>query len=68
MAIVGGVAGLSGVVLAYDWVMGRRRERRSRSVDPVRVLEIRFAEGEIDEDEFNRRVHRLRMGPPLELD
>lgn len=30
-------------------------------------LATRFAHGEIDEAEFNRRTHALTYGPPLEL-
>ena len=30
-----------------------------RGMDPVRILERRFASGEIDEDEFRRRRHAL---------
>ncbi len=34
---------------------------------PEQLLAERFAKGEIDEEEYTRRLSVLRMGPPLEL-
>lgn len=61
--------GVAGVGIA--WLNDRRiaaNARRMPPADPRRILEARFASGEIGEDEFNRASHRLLMGPPLELD
>lgn len=61
--------GLSVIFLA--WVNDRRRvakRKRLPAKDPKAVLELRFAQGKIDEQEFNRRMHRLIYGPPIELD
>jgi uncharacterized membrane protein len=69
--IVGIVGGLGLVGVATAWLNDRRQaaiERRSPPLDPKEILERRFALGEIDETEFNRRMHRLTYGPPLELD
>ncbi len=61
--------GVAGVGIA--WLNDRRLAAAARRLppkDPRRVLEERFAAGDISEEEFNRRMHRLLMGPPLELD
>jgi uncharacterized membrane protein len=68
VGLVGGL-GVAGVAIA--WLNDRRQaalERRNPPLDPKEILEHRFARGEIDEAEFNRRMHRLTYGPPLELD
>lgn len=41
--------------------------KSSRPVDPKAVLAERFAKGEIDEDEYMRRLSVLTYGPPLPL-
>ncbi|HVV37907.1 MAG TPA: hypothetical protein VHC63_14960 [Acidimicrobiales bacterium] len=69
--VVGLVGGLGFAGVAIAWLNDRRHaalERRSPPLDPKAILERRFALGEIDEHEFNRRMHRLTYGPPLELD
>ena len=35
--------------------------------DPRRILDTRFAKGEIDEAEYTRRLTVLQLGPPLDL-
>jgi uncharacterized membrane protein len=68
VGLVGGL-GIAGVVTA--WLNDRRHaaiDRRNPPLEPKEILERRFALGEIDEAEFNRRMHRLTYGPPLELD
>jgi putative membrane protein len=42
--------------------------RRLADVDPEDILANRFARGDIDEDEYARRLSILRYGPPLEID
>jgi len=41
--------------------------KATRPVDPKAILEERFARGEIDEDEYIRRMSVLTYGPPLPL-
>ena len=43
------------------------RKERELAIDPVQLLATRFANGEIDEAEYARRLSVLRLGPPLEL-
>jgi uncharacterized membrane protein len=69
--VVGMVGGLGIAGVAIAWMNDRRVSalaRRHPPLDPTEILEQRFAHGEIDEAEFNRRMHRLTYGPPLELD
>ena len=35
--------------------------------DPKAILDERFAQGEIDEHEYSRRLSILQLGPPLML-
>jgi uncharacterized membrane protein len=61
--------GASGVAIA--WLNDRRHaaiDRRRPRLSPREILEARFAAGDIDEVEFNRRMNRLLIGPTLELD
>ena len=64
--VVGG--GGAGVGLA--WLNDRRHAANARlpKADPKEILATRFAAGEIDEAEFNRRMHALTYGPPLQLE
>jgi len=65
------VAGTGSAGVALAWLNDRRlaaSARRSPRLDPKAILETRFAKGEIEEDEYNRRMRRLTYGPPLELD
>ncbi len=71
MAIIVLVLGCGGAGVAIAWLNDRREAARARRLpppDPKRVLESRFAKGEIDEAEYARRMHVLMYGPPLELD
>ncbi|MGI8807472.1 MAG: hypothetical protein ACR2KK_06465 [Acidimicrobiales bacterium] len=71
VALVTLVAGCGGAGVALAWLNDRRlvaNARRQPVLDPKAVLELRFAKGEIDEGEYNLRMHRLTYGPPLELD
>ena len=43
------------------------RKKRELPANPEQVLATRFANGEIDEAEYARRLSVLRLGPPLEL-
>lgn len=70
IAIVILVAGGGGAGIALAWLNDRRHAAKARRLpqqDPKRVLEARFAAGEIDETEFTRRMNALLYGPPLEL-
>jgi uncharacterized membrane protein len=61
--------GAAGVAIA--WLNDRRHaaiDRRHPKLNPREILEARFAAGDIDEAEFNRRMTRLMIGPTLELD
>ncbi|HEX2700076.1 MAG TPA: SHOCT domain-containing protein [Acidimicrobiales bacterium] len=65
------VAGVGGAGVALAWLNDRRlaaSKRRRPKLDPKAILETRFAKGEIDEEEYNRRMRRLLYGPPLELE
>ncbi|HUF58169.1 MAG TPA: SHOCT domain-containing protein [Actinomycetota bacterium] len=53
MAVLSAV--IVGAWVAFG-VWAVRRISESRRVDPQRILEERFARGEIDADEFNRRA------------
>ncbi len=35
--------------------------------DPRRILDARFAKGEIDEAEYGRRLSVLQVGPPMDI-
>lgn len=48
-----------------DRVMDRVLPERIE--DPEKLLQRRYAKGEIDEAEYSRRLSVLRLGPPLEL-
>ncbi|HUS62320.1 MAG TPA: hypothetical protein VMY34_08990 [Acidimicrobiales bacterium] len=70
IAVVILVAGVGGFGVGLAWLNDRRLEqitRRTPTVDPKRLLESRLAAGELDEAEFNSRMHALLYGPPLEL-
>ncbi|HUR50458.1 MAG TPA: SHOCT domain-containing protein [Acidimicrobiales bacterium] len=58
---LGGLFTLMCMALWYE-----RREALPKA-DPERVLADRFAKGEIDEQEYARRLGILRYGPPIEL-
>jgi uncharacterized membrane protein len=61
--------GASGVGIA--WLNDKRQAalmRQQPTLTPREILEHRFARGEIDEAEFNRRLNRLLIGPTLEID
>jgi hypothetical protein len=70
-ALVVAVAGCGAAGVALAWLNDRRLEairRRTPPLDAKTILETRFAKGEINEDEYNRRMHRLLYGPPIELE
>jgi uncharacterized membrane protein len=59
------------VGVGIAWVNDRRVAaitRRNPPDDPKRILEARFAKGELDEVEYARKMHLLMYGPPLELE
>jgi uncharacterized membrane protein len=71
VAVVGLVFGLGAAGVGISWLNDRRVAaiaRRYPKASPREILEARFAKGEIDEAEFNRRMSRLMLGPTLELD
>jgi len=49
------------IVLAIKFVTGSSNDSASSSIDesPMSILKKRYARGEIDEDEFNRRAKEL---------
>lgn len=69
IAIVILVLGAGGAGVGLAWLNDRRHAANARlpRADPKEILATRFAHGEIDEAEFNRRMHALTYGPPLEL-
>ena len=69
-ALVVAVAGCGGVGVVIAWLNDKREISRARLTpiaEPKRILETRFAKGEIDADDFQRRMHALTYGPPLDL-
>ena len=71
VVVTGLVFGCGAAGVAIAWLNDRREHaisKRSPKLDPKQILEARFAAGEIDEVEFNRRMSRLVLGPTLELD
>ncbi len=70
IAVLSLVGGLGAVAVGLVWALEKvdQASRKRPRLSPREVLEMRFATGEIDETEFNRRMHRLTYGPPLELD
>jgi uncharacterized membrane protein len=71
VVVTGLVFGCGAAGVAIAWLNDRREaaigKRRGR-LSPREILEARFAAGDIDEAEFNRRMSRLMLGPTLELD
>ena len=49
-------------------LIGLKKRAQELAVDPEKVLAARFASGEIDEQDYARRLSILRLGPPLELE
>lgn len=71
---MGNFAAVMGVILLFILLLvagleliDRRGKRDLRAADPEKLLATRFAKGEIDENEYARRLAILRYGPPLEL-
>ncbi|MDP1794974.1 MAG: SHOCT domain-containing protein [Acidimicrobiales bacterium] len=65
------VFGLGATGVGIAWLNDKRLGALGKpgpGPTPRDILEARFATGEIDEAEFNRRMNRLLLGPPLELD
>jgi putative membrane protein len=52
-----------GIIVFGVWAVRRFTDRRSAS-DPRRILGERFARGEIDDEEFQRRLRVLRGSEP----
>jgi putative membrane protein len=54
------------IVLLIVWITRRSAppSRGGGRDDPLRILEERFARGEIDREEFEARRRSLRGGPP----
>ena len=46
-------------------IESRAKRARPHPVDAEQVLAERFARGELDEEEYGRRLSVLRVGPPL---
>jgi hypothetical protein len=42
--------------------------RRARPVDPKSILAERYARGEVDDQEYTRRLSMLTFGPPIGTD
>lgn len=42
------------------WLLARKRERSSLSERPAEILAARYARGEIDTDEYRRRMDEIR--------
>lgn len=54
---------IAGIVFLVRYLGGNRQIGTGRdAANAERILAERFARGEIDEDEFQRRVHVLRRG------
>jgi len=71
VVVAGLVFGTGAAGVAIAWLNDRREAslaKRRPTLSPREILETRFAAGEIDEAEFNKRMNRLMLGPPLELD
>lgn len=71
VVVAGLVFGTGAAGVAIAWLNDRRHaaiDKRSPKMNPREILEARFAAGDIDEPEFNKRMNRLMLGPPLELD
>ena len=71
---MGNFAAVMGVILLFILLLvagleliDRRGKRDLQAADPEKLLATRFAKGEIDENEYARRLAILRYGPPLEL-
>ena len=71
IVVSGLVFGTGAAGVAIAWLNDRRHhaiDRRTQRLSPREILEARFAAGDIDEAEFNKRMSRLMLGPTLELD
>ena len=64
LVIVGGLIPFVAYGVAGVW----KHWKVTRPVDPKAILAERFARGEIDDDEYARRLSLLTYGPPLFLD
>lgn len=63
-------AGSCGAGVATAWLNDRRveaKKRRKLKPEAKAILGQRLASGEITEEEYNRKMHLLVYGPPLEL-
>ena len=49
-----------GLVMFMRWTAGSGPAAGSDGIDPERILRRRFATGEIDEEEYRRRLEALR--------
>lgn len=71
VVVTGLIFGCGAAGVGIAWLNDRRHAavgRRRPSMTPREILEARYAAGDIDEAEFNRRMSRLVLGPTLELD
>lgn len=52
---------LVGIVALVVWLVGRSsRTSQERRESPQEVLKLRYAHGEIDEDEYHKQLEELR--------
>lgn len=52
---------LVGIVALVVWIVNRSsRTSRQRRESPQDILKLRYAHGEIDEDEYRKRLEELR--------
>ena len=63
-ALLAGGGFLAWMTGMFVYIM--RKEHKEE--DPRKVLEMRYVKGEIDEDEYRRRLSVLTYGPPLPAD
>jgi hypothetical protein len=62
------IAGLLTPFVAYGTAGIWKYWQRSRPVDPKAILAERYARGEIDDQEYTRRLSMLAFGPPIGID
>jgi hypothetical protein len=69
--VTGIVAGVGGAGVGIAWLDDRRKaalQRRAPALTPREILERLYAAGEIDDNEFARRMDFLMLDAPDQLD